>query len=44
MSHSAKIVDDSVVAPIVVSLVQIYPSHQVLAETYFSNKPVTVSN
>src|SRR6266481_3439855 len=38
MSYSAKILDDSIVAPFVVSLVQIPPAHQVLAETPSGNK------
>jgi hypothetical protein len=38
MSYSAKILDDSIGAPLVVSLVQIPPAHQVLAETSSSNK------
>jgi hypothetical protein len=38
MSYSAKILDDSIVAPFVVSLVQIPPAHQVLAETSSGNK------
>jgi hypothetical protein len=38
MSYSAKILDDPIIAPFVVSLVQTPPAHQVLAETSSSNK------
>jgi hypothetical protein len=44
MSYSAKILDDSTIAPFVVSLVQIHPAHQVFSRNALQQQAVSASN
>src|SRR3981189_1837644 len=44
MSYSAKILDDSIVAPFVVSLVQIHPSPSSVSRNLFQQQAISASN